>query len=94
MQIDKMVISKNLQKKGFVIEESHHLYFHHEYNGKRTGIYTYLSHGSKNKSIGDPLLNMMKKQLKLDNKQQVIDFFKCPMTTDDYNDILIDKKLI
>lgn len=94
MQIDIKEISKNLPKKGFVVEETHHKYFYHEYNGKRTGIYTYISHGSKIKAIGDNLINMMKKQLQLDNKQQVLDLFKCPMTTDDYNDILMDKNLL
>ena len=94
MQIDIKDISKNLPRKGFIVEEKHHKYFYHVYNGKRTGAYTYISHGSKIKTIGDNLINMMKKQLELDNKQQVSDLCKCPMSTDDYNDILIGKKII
>lgn len=94
MQIDKRVIESSLLTKGFVEEDNHHRYFHHEYQGRRTGIYTYTSHGSDPKSYGSPLLKMMKKQLKLDTIKQVVNLFKCPMTEEDYNQILKDKGLI
>ncbi len=94
MQIEKRVIEANLPSKGFAKEDTHHRYFHHEYQGKRTGIYTYTSHGSKSKTYGDALLKMMKKQLKLDAISQAIDLFNCPMTGDGYNQILKEKGLI
>jgi hypothetical protein len=80
MQVDKRKIESSLTKKGFIKDETHHTYFYHEYNGKKTGIYTYTSHGSKSKVCGNPLLSMMKKQLKLDTINQAVDLFECPMS--------------
>jgi hypothetical protein len=95
MQVDKRTIESSLAKKGFIREEtSHHTYFYHEYNGKRTGITTYTSHGNKIKTYSNPLLSMMKRQLKLDNLNQVNDLFKCPISQEQYNQILKDKKLL
>jgi hypothetical protein len=95
MQVDKRTIESSLTKKGFIREEtSHHTYFYHEYNGKRTGITTYTSHGNKIKTYSNPLLSMMKRQLKLDNLNQVNDLFKCPISQEQYNQILKDKKLL
>ena len=94
MQVDKRKIELSLTKKGFIKEEAHHTYFYHEYNGKKTGIYTYTSHGSKSKVCGNPLLSMMKKQLKLDILHQVVDLFKYPMSEKEYNQILKDKNFL
>jgi hypothetical protein len=94
MQVDKRKIESSLSKKGFVKDETHHIYFYHEYNGKRTGIYTYTSHGSKNKVYGNSLLSMMKKQLKLNTINQVVDLFECPMSKEEYNQILKEKDLL
>ena len=95
MQVDKRKIESSLVKKGFIRDEAtHHTYFYHEYNGKRTGIYTYTSHGSRSKGYGNRLLNMMKKQLKLDNLYQIVDLFKCPMSEEEYNQILKEKGLL
>ena len=94
MQVEKRKIESNLSKKGFVKDETHHIYFYHEYNGKRTGIYTYTSHGSRSKVYGNRLLNMMKKQLKLDNLYQIVDLFKCPMSEEEYNQILKEKNFL
>ena len=94
MQIERRIIEANLPKKGFVREDAGHRYFYHEYQGKRTGAYTYTSHGSKHNTYGDALLKMMKKQLRLDAIIQAIDLFKCPMTGDGYNQILKEKGFI
>jgi len=95
MQVDKRKIESSLTKKGFIRDEAtHHTYFCHEYKGKRTGIYTYTSHGSKSKVCGNPLLSMMKKQLKLDTINQVVDLFECPMSEEEYNQILEEKNIL
>jgi hypothetical protein len=40
MQVDKRKIESSLVKKGFIRDEAtHHTYFYHEYNGKRTEEY-------------------------------------------------------
>lgn len=91
MQVERKVIESNLPRKGFVKENTHHRYFYHEYSGKRTGAYTYTSHGSKYKDYGVNLLKVMRKHLYLDTIKQVIDLFKCPITKDQYNEILRKK---
>ena len=57
-------------------------------------MYTYTSHGSKYKTYNIILLKRMKKELKLDNIRQVYDLCSCPISGDDYNQILRDKGLI
>ena len=94
MQIDRSDIESSLVGKGFVKEDTHHRYFHHEMEGKRTGISTYTSHGSHYKTYGDNLLTQIKKQLRLDTLTQVADLFKCPMTGADYNESLKKKGLL
>lgn len=94
MQIDRRVIESNLPKKGFKEVSSHHKYFQHEYNGKITGAYAYTSLGSHYKSYGDILISMMKKHLRLDTNKQVRDLLQCPMSGDDYNEILRSKDLL
>jgi len=72
MQVEKRTIESNLPHKGFIEEDTHHKYFYHEYQGKRTGIYTYTSHGSKHKTYGENLLGMMRKQLRLDKSGRLL----------------------
>ncbi len=94
MQIERKMIESSLSSKGFVREDTHHKYFYHEYQGKKTGVYTYTSHGSGYKTYSVNLLNMMKKQLKLETNRQVSDLFMCPLTEEDYNQISRDKGFI
>ena len=94
MQIDRNEIESSLVAKGFVREDSHHRYFYHEIEGKRTGISTHTSHGSHYKTCRDNLLKQMKRQLWLDTLTQVVDLFKCPMSGKNYNDILKGKELL
>lgn len=94
MQVERRTIESNLPNKGFIEERSHHKYFYHEYNGLRTGAYTYTSHGSQYKDYSIPLLKRMKKELRLDTIKQVVDLFVCPLDRDGYNKILRDKGII
>lgn len=91
MQIDRRQIEASLSQKGFVEDNQHHRYFYHEFRGKRTGAYTYTSHGSKFKTYGVELLKMMKSQLRLDTIGQAADLFKCPMSEQQYLAILRQK---
>lgn len=88
MPVKRKTIEGNLPKKGFIREDTHHRYFYHEYNGKRTGAYTYTSHGTKYTEYGVGLLKRMKNELKLNNIKQVIDLCECPIDAEQYNDIL------
>lgn len=88
MKIDKSNIKKNLPKKGFIKnKDNHHIYFHHQYNGVDTGIYTYVSHGKPDDYSGT-LFNKVKKQLKLNTNQELANLVNCPMDGDDYIELL------
>ncbi len=95
MQLSRRTIESTLPQKGFAEDRaSHHRYFHHEYDGKRTGIYTYTSHGSAYKTYGDSLLRCMRQQLHLDSIAQLADLVNCPMSREGYNAHLNDKRLL
>jgi hypothetical protein len=82
-------IKSALLKKGFQEEsESHHVYFWFYYEGKRSAIKTYVSHGATD--IGAPLIGMMGKQTKL-NKEGFLRLVDCTMDEDSYKNILIEK---
>lgn len=93
MAIKKRIIEKALRQKGFCVEETHHKYFHHTVDGKKSGISTYMSQGSDD-DIGDNLINMMKRQLRLKTINQARDLFQCPMTKEEYIDFLRKESLI
>lgn len=95
MPVERKTIEKSLPKKGFVsVDQSKHQYFHHEVDGKRTGMYTFVSRGTAYKTIDDSLLSSMKQQLGLDSSRQVRDLLECPMSGDKYNEHLRGKGLI
>jgi len=87
MKVDRNKIVSNLPKKGFVKDDTHHIYFHHHYNGDTTGIHTYVSHSKKVEYSGN-LLAQVRKQLRLDSNKDVLDLVNCPMDEDQYNNIL------
>ena len=72
MRIPRKVIETSLKQKGFVQDNRDHRKFFLYYKGKKTGIFTYTSHGSKYKDIGDGLISIMKRQLQLQTKRQKI----------------------
>jgi hypothetical protein len=86
MQIERRDVESALPKKGFQREDTHHIYFHHYYQGKYTGISTYVSHGTS--SIGDSLIQLMKRQLHLSSSHQVAGLVKCPISGDEYIQLL------
>ena len=81
-------IAKVLLKKGFRLDPSkqHHDFYYLIINGKKQGVYTYLSHGSKD--YGNSLMQMIKKQLKFRDNQLAEDFFDCPMSITGYIEML------
>jgi len=92
MTINRSKAIKSLQQKGFRKKSStHHIYFHHEFEGKETGAYTYVSHSKQKKDISGILLRSMRKQLYLDSIRQAVDLLKCPMDGDTYNSIIRGK---
>ncbi len=59
--------------------------------GKKTMIYTKISHGEK--EIGDPLLSAMARQLRL-TRNQLNDLIDCPLQYGDYVKILTDAGVV
>jgi predicted RNA binding protein YcfA (HicA-like mRNA interferase family) len=70
-----------LKRKGFSLSESDHKHLVFHVNGKKTSIFTFVSHGSN--EIDDYLINRMSIQVKLE-KNQFIDLINCPLTSEDY----------
>jgi len=89
MSVDRSLAVRSLQQKGFRLNKSgDHLYFHHEFEGKRTISYTKISHSKKQKDISGDLLLSMRKQLRLDTIKDARDLLSCPMDGDMFNFIM------
>jgi hypothetical protein len=86
-------ISSALKKKGFVENPSRdHIRYTLFNKGKKTGVYTFISHGLK--EYGDSLIGSVKKQLHLQSKGELQDFINCPMTKEEYLNLLIERGLV
>jgi hypothetical protein len=95
MKLNRRSLEANLPKKGFRRDSSgHHIYFHHECQGRETGAYTKVSHSKKMKEISGGLLTAVKGQLKLQSNKQVHDLVECPMSGEEYIKILFDEGFI
>lgn len=84
-------ISSSLLKKGFVQHESDHTHYTFYKDNQKTSVWTKISHGERD--IGDTLINIMQKQLKL-TKKQFLDFVNCPLSKEEYRKILLDSNSI
>lgn len=73
------------------MKASHHKKYTLYINGKRTSIYTFISHGIK--EYGDYLLNKMKKQLYI-SSEELDKLIECPLKKEDLIKILNEKNLI
>ncbi len=82
-------------KEKFEVKENstHHNYYKIYYQGKRV-VKTYCSHGSGGKEIPKQALSDIKKQLLLNNSKQLRDLRDCPMTAEDYFNLLKQKNVI
>lgn len=80
-------IEMALQKKGFLLKQSHHRFFVFHVEGKKTSIRTRLSHGAK--EYDDHLLGQMAKQVKLP-KEDLLRLIDCPLSEEEYKEILIE----
>jgi len=96
MTVERRLAERSLKKKGFVKEKGkdHHIYYYHEYDGKRTGAYTFFSHTAKIKTIGSDLLKKMSRELYLDSIEETASLLACPMDGETYRRLLSDKGLL
>lgn len=92
----RSLIEESLKKKGFEVEQSgrDHRFYYFYYNGKKTGVRTKISTGSGYKDYSDSLLGTIKKQLCFPSRRHLDDFINCPLTLEDYIDILKTQNLL
>ncbi len=90
---EKNIIGKI--KNNFRVEKSntHHVYYRVYFKDKRI-LRVYCSHNNKGSDISDGILSKIKKELFLDSSQQLRDLINCPMSSDDYFDLLKEKNIL
>jgi hypothetical protein len=74
-----------LMRKGFNRTNKHHVYLTLHINGKKTNVFTKISHGIN--EINDYLINRMSIQVKLE-KNQFVDLVNCPLSLEQYTEEL------
>src|SRR6266581_355813 len=84
----RRVMLGSLTAKGFLPAENDHTFLFLWVGGKKTAVRTKVSHGSGSEEIGEPLLSIMKRQMKLESKQQLTDLIECPLDHTGYVAIL------
>jgi len=67
-------------------EKDHHQFYYLKIDGKKQNIYTYFSHGKRD--YDKSLMSSIKKQLKFTETKLAADFFDCPMTAEQYIQML------
>lgn len=87
-------LEKALLRKGFRLKEGDHKFLYFYFEGKVTSIRTKLSRGSSHFEYGDELLGMIRRQLMLDTKDQLLGFINCPFKEEDYIQLLKRKGLL
>jgi len=90
-QKDRDDIRKALLQKGFYQRNKDHAFFYYKMN---QSIFTKLSHGSRYKTYSADLLGKIKRQLKLKSMSQLIRFIDCPLTGEEYFNLLVVDKII
>ena len=79
-------IESVLVRKGFKMEFTHHRCYIFYIGKEKQNIRTYLSHGVK--EYGKGLMDSIKKQLKFKTNDEAENFFDCPMTYENYLEML------
>lgn len=74
-------VINGLTRKGFFQSNRDHKFLVFYHNGKKTSIFTKVSHGSR--EIDDYLIGKMSCQVKLD-KKQFENLINCPLTLEEY----------
>lgn len=87
-------IVSSFTKKGFNPKKgkSKHIKYTLYVNGKKTSIFTWISHGLD--EYDDQLLNAMRKELRLESNQELDDLIDCPMSAEALISLLVERKKI
>lgn len=78
-------VANGLEKKGFRRRDNDHAFFHLWIGEKKTAIYTKISHAER--EIGDNLLSVMARQIRL-TRQQFVQLVDCPLSLEEYTALL------
>lgn len=84
-------VSAALLKKGFQARSSHHTFYHLYVDGKKTLVFTKISHGER--EISDSLLKLMARQLRL-SRAEFIRLIECPLSAQEYLRLLHERKCL
>ena len=84
-------IANSLLKKGFEEKQSSHTRFTFFIDGKKTSIYTFISHGKK--EISDERMHKMAKQLRLSHKQ-FCELVDCSMNGQALREFYLDEGIV
>lgn len=74
-------VKSALARKGFRRKENDHTFFHLFVDGRKTVVYTKISHGEK--QIGDKLLSLMARQMRL-SRREFVDLIDCALSESGY----------
>jgi len=77
-----------LLRKGFEKVETHHTMLWFMFQGRRTSIHTWVSHGQR--KLDDRLLRLVAKELHL-SKAELLKFVECSMAYEDYLHLMIER---
>jgi predicted RNA binding protein YcfA (HicA-like mRNA interferase family) len=84
-------IANSLLKKGFKEKNTSHTHLILFIDGKKTSIFTFISHGKK--EISDELMHKMAKQLKLSH-EQFCELVDCSMNGETLREFYLDEGIV
>jgi hypothetical protein len=87
MQIEREKIRSALLNKGFRTKDGDHKYYYLFVEGKKSSVFTKLSHGGAYKVYGDDLINEVKHQMGL-TKAKLLEYVDCTLDYNGYINIL------
>ena len=87
MPAERSQIVSSLQAKGFRPKEGDHTFYTLFVDGKKSSVFTKISHGSQYREYSDSLLDKVKRQMGL-TMAQLYDFIDCRLGYDAYLQIL------
>jgi hypothetical protein len=92
MTRDRKDIDASLTRKGFKRYDSdHHFYIYHNINGLKTVKKTKMSMGTSHKTIGDPLLGQMARQIGV-TKPNLLKLVDCTLDQAGYEALVFPHK--
>ena len=84
-----MKLQSGVEGKGVKKSDSHHhFYFYYTLTGKKSSIFTKVSHSGK--TLGSKLISKIKRQCKLKTPEDLLNLVECPLSQEEYEQHLID----